>query len=105
MKRRPCEGSRGFHNHGEIPYWGLLRDYEPSDEPSFQALLESLDAGKPVADSRGDLDHALTIWRYFAGWADKIHGNTLPIDGSFLSLTRKVGTKIPYLTVLTRLQH
>ena len=68
-----------------------FRDYEPSDEPSFQTLLESLDAGKPVADSRGDLDHALTIWRYFAGWADKIHGNTLPIDGSFMSLTRKVG--------------
>ena len=24
-----------------------------------------------------------------SGWADKIHGQTLPLDGSFLSLTRK----------------
>ena len=71
----------------------------------FQALLESLDAGKPVADSRGDLDHALTIWRYFAGWADKIHGNTLPIDGSFMSLTRKVGSKILYLNSITGTLH
>ena len=63
----------------------IERDYE------YIVALESLDSGKPLKASRGDLDHALTIWRYFAGWADKIHGNTLPIDGSFLSLTRKVG--------------
>ena len=61
----------------------MERDYE------YIAALESLDSGKPVEASRGDLDHALTIWRYFAGWADKIHGNTLPIDGNFMSLTRK----------------
>ena len=61
----------------------MERDYE------YIAALESLDSGKPLEASRGDLDHALTIWRYFAGWADKIHGNTLPIDGSFMSLTRK----------------
>ena len=61
----------------------IERDYD------YIAALESYDSGKPLSASEGDLDHALTIWRYFAGWADKIHGNTLPIDGQFMSLTRK----------------
>ena len=42
-----------------------------------------------------------------SGWADKIHGQTLPLDGSFLSLTRKepVGWGRPavLLTLHTRL--
>ena len=61
----------------------IERDYD------YIVALESYDCGKPVAASRGDLDHALSIWRYFAGWADKIHGHTLPIDGNFMSVTRK----------------
>ena len=41
------------------------------------------------------------IFRYFAGWADKIHGETIPIDGDFMTLTRKepvgvVGQIIPW---------
>merc|ERR1711970_571440 len=61
----------------------MERDYE------YLAALETLDNGKPVACSKGDLDHSISIWRYFSGWADKIHGDTMPIDGSFMSLTRK----------------
>ena len=26
--------------------------------------------------------------RYYAGWADKNHGKTIPVDGPFLSYTR-----------------
>ena len=55
----------------------------------YLAALETLDNGKPLAASMGDLEHSISIWRYFAGWPDKLHGDTLPIDGSFLSLTRK----------------
>ena len=61
----------------------IERDYD------YIAALESYDSGKPLEASQGDLDHALSIWRYFAGWADKIHGHTLPIDGNFMSVTRK----------------
>jgi acyl-CoA reductase-like NAD-dependent aldehyde dehydrogenase len=28
-----------------------------------------------------------TIHRYFAGWADKIHGQTIPVDGPFFAYT------------------
>ena len=30
----------------------------------------------------------VTLCRYYAGWADKNHGKTIPIDGNFLSYTR-----------------
>jgi len=53
------------------------------------ARLQTLEMGKPLQASLGDLDHSISIFRYFAGWADKIHGNTLPVDGSFLSFTKK----------------
>ena len=41
------------------------------------------------------------ICRYFAGWTDKIHGDTIPVDGNFMSFTRKepigvVGQIIPW---------
>ncbi len=53
------------------------------------ARLESLDNGKPYSDSR-NIDIPLTIacYRYYAGWADKNHGKTIPINGPFFCYTR-----------------
>ena len=43
------------------------------------ALLETLDTGKPISQSKTrDLPFACEILRYYAGWADKIYGTTLP---------------------------
>lgn len=42
------------------------------------ANLESLDNGKPYDDSVFDINCAIDTFRYYAGWADKIHGNTIP---------------------------
>ena len=42
------------------------------------AELESLDNGKPIATPGGDLPLAVELFRYYAGWADKIHGKTIP---------------------------
>ena len=54
------------------------------------AALESLDNGKPVRDSRAaDLPLAIDCLRYYAGWADKLHGDTIPIRGDFLCYTRQ----------------
>ncbi len=54
------------------------------------AALESLDNGKPVADARaGDIPLALDCLRYYAGWADKIHGQTIPINGNYFCYTRR----------------
>jgi aldehyde dehydrogenase (NAD+) len=53
------------------------------------ASLDSLDNGKPYTDALTiDLHLAVKCFRYYAGWADKICGKTVPIDGAYLSMTR-----------------
>jgi aldehyde dehydrogenase (NAD+) len=54
------------------------------------AALESLDNGKPIHDSRNaDLPLVIDCLRYYAGWADKIHGDTIPIRGDYFCYTRR----------------
>lgn len=65
------------------------------------ANLETLDNGKTYADSLLDIDYSLSVFRYYAGYADKIHGKTVPADYGFLSMTRRepvgvVGQIIPW---------
>ncbi len=45
------------------------------------AELETLDNGKPLLFSRlVDIPTAIDVFRYMAGWATKIEGNTIPIS-------------------------
>ena len=45
------------------------------------AELDSLDNGKPIAVARiADVPLASDLFRYMAGWATKIEGNTIPIS-------------------------
>lgn len=54
------------------------------------AELETLDNGKPIAESKnGDLPLVVDCLRYYAGWADKIHGQTIPVRGPYFCYTRK----------------
>jgi aldehyde dehydrogenase (NAD+) len=66
------------------------------------ARLESVDNGKPFTIAKA-VDVAATVgcFRYFAGWSDKIHGKTIPIDGDYFCYTRHepvgvVGQIIPW---------
>jgi len=53
------------------------------------AALETLDNGKPIRDSRNaDLPLTIDCYRYYAGWADKIEGKTIPINGPYFCYTR-----------------
>jgi aldehyde dehydrogenase (NAD+) len=53
------------------------------------AALETLDNGKPIRDSRNiDLPLAIETYRYYAGWADKIEGCTIPVSGAYFTYTR-----------------
>uniref|UniRef100_A0A6Q2YA56 Aldehyde dehydrogenase domain-containing protein n=1 Tax=Esox lucius TaxID=8010 RepID=A0A6Q2YA56_ESOLU len=48
------------------------------------ATMETMDTGKPFLHSFFiDLDGSIKTLRYYAGWADKIHGKTMPV-GKFL---------------------
>ncbi|HZU68468.1 MAG TPA: aldehyde dehydrogenase family protein [Ktedonobacteraceae bacterium] len=45
------------------------------------ALLETLDNGKPIKYSRGgDVPLTADHFRYFAGWATKLEGDTIPVS-------------------------
>ncbi|XP_069138373.1 aldehyde dehydrogenase, mitochondrial-like [Argopecten irradians] len=50
--------------------------------------LETLDNGKPFKMAYGEVFFSADCCRYYAGWADKIHGKTIPINGDFFSFTR-----------------
>jgi len=70
------------------------------------AQLESLDNGKPVIMARlADIPISIDQLRYYAGWATKIEGNTIPLSmqgaGKFLAYTLRepigvVGQIIPW---------
>jgi aldehyde dehydrogenase (NAD+) len=66
------------------------------------ATLESLDNGKPKhVAAAADLPLVIACYRYYAGWADKIQGKTIPISGDYFCYTRHepvgvVGQIIPW---------
>src|SRR3984893_16043503 len=66
------------------------------------AQLEALDNGKPYSvASAADLPLVIACFRYYAGWADKIQGKTIPINGNYFCYTRHepvgvVGQTIPW---------
>ncbi len=72
------------------------------DELEELAALESLDNGKPIRDSRAaDLPLSIDCLRYYAGLADKIQGDTIPVRGEYFTYTRReptgvVGQIIPW---------
>lgn len=49
------------------------------------AVLESLDNGKPLTAAKTiDVPAAADIFRYMAGWATKVEGNTIPISVDYM---------------------
>jgi aldehyde dehydrogenase (NAD+) len=52
------------------------------------AHLETLHNGKPIFESRQiEIPACVECLQYFAGWADKIHGETVPVKGRALVYT------------------
>lgn len=66
------------------------------------AQLETLDNGKPINETRNaDVPLAIDHFRYYAGWATKIVGQTIPVAGNYFNYTRHepvgvVGQIIPW---------
>jgi acyl-CoA reductase-like NAD-dependent aldehyde dehydrogenase len=61
--------------------WTLAeRLMEKADEI---ARLETLHNGKPISESRHvEIPAAAECFQYYAGWADKVHGETVPVKGN-----------------------
>ena len=64
--------------------------------------IESIDNGKVVSVSSSvDIPYAIDCIRYYAGWANKIHGKTMDVNPNFQTFTRLepfgvVGQIIPW---------
>ena len=54
------------------------------------AELETLDNGKPIFESRYvDMPLVADVFRYYAGWATKLHGETVNINESAFTFTQR----------------
>ena len=63
----------------------LLKEYGAE-----MATLESLDTGKTLFDSgKIEIPFAASLYRYYAGWADKIEGSALPTAMDFVFTLRE----------------
>jgi aldehyde dehydrogenase (NAD+) len=52
------------------------------------ARLETLHNGKPIFESRQiEIPSAAECFEYYAGWADKVMGETIPVKGNYLTYT------------------
>jgi aldehyde dehydrogenase (NAD+) len=65
------------------------------------AAIEALNSGKTFAGTKNmDVRLSISTIRYYAGWADKIHGQVIETQENILSYTRRepfgvVGQIIP----------
>ena len=51
------------------------------------ARIETMDVGKPLRESLGDMDGVAATFRYNAGAADKMEGATIPLGPDFVDFT------------------
>src|SRR5436190_1640727 len=97
LEKGPC-ASTDAADRGRLLY--KLADLVEKNAEDL-AQLESLNCGKTIRDSRGDMAGVVNTLRYYAGWADKVEGRTVPVRGDFLSYTLRqpvgvVGQIIPW---------
>lgn len=71
-RRRPEERSRALHRWADL----VERDEE------LLAELETLQTGKPIRESRGDVARALDGIRFYAGAARQVRGETINVSES-----------------------
>ncbi len=108
--RRALEGAWGATpGPGRAAVLNRIADLIERDAETL-ARLEALDIGKPVGQpAMLDVPNAITTFRHFAGWADKITGSVIPTAGYFgrptHSYTRRepvgvIGAIVPFNTPL-----
>lgn len=51
------------------------------------AMLESNDVGKPLKQARADVEAAARYFEFYGGIADKVFGDTIPIEENLLNVT------------------
>jgi aldehyde dehydrogenase (NAD+) len=78
-------GRMSARDRGRLVSRLAARLMERADEV---ARLETLHNGKPIFESRQiEIPAAAECFEYFAGWADKVMGETIPVKGNHLTYT------------------
>ena len=62
------------------------------------ALLETTDNGKVIRETHSQMGYAARIFRYYAAWADKMHGDVVPLDQKD---TLDIAIRMPYGVIAT----
>lgn len=57
------------------------------DESDRLAKIESLDVGKPLSQAEFDVEVCARYFEYYAGIADKIHGDSIPLTSDYADYT------------------
>jgi len=53
------------------------------------ATIEAIVAGKPIRDCRIEVAKVAEMFAYYAGWADKLHGEVIPVPSGHLNYTKR----------------
>ena len=53
------------------------------------ATIEAIVAGKPIRDCRIEVAKVAEMFAYYAGWADKLHGEVIPVPSGHLNYTMR----------------
>lgn len=59
------------------------------DQSEHLAKLECLDSGKPITQARADVEVSARYFEFYGGVADKIHGETIPVEDGYFDFTRR----------------
>ena len=51
------------------------------------ARIETLDSGKPLREAKGDMETSASYFEYYAGFADKLQGDSIPLGPDYMSFT------------------
>ncbi|HST68269.1 MAG TPA: aldehyde dehydrogenase family protein [Solirubrobacterales bacterium] len=85
----------------------LLRDLAGAIEARHEELarLEARNAGKPIADARGEMGMVVETFRYYSGAPERLLGQTIPVAGGVDMTFREplgvVGLIVPWNFPLT----
>ena len=98
--RNDCSGPRP--GPGPVSFSSLSMASIRAAASRAAARPRAMPASRSVSVAKAaDLPLTIKCYRYYAGWADKVHGKTIPIEGDYFCYTRHepvgvVGQIIPW---------
>lgn len=86
------QGAAVWTATGPFERAAILRRVSRAIEEHAEELahLESATVGKTLRDARAEVAKVVEMYAFYAGWADKLFGQTIPVPGDWLTYTERV---------------